>query len=164
VKEGMTMNDSNKQKSDRTMSDRDMPSSVSPHVGLFDRFASATGRIVSGAPFFAAAVFIVVAWLVEGAIRMAADGPKAFMAQTYQLQINTVTTVITFLLVALLQNPQARDNVAIQDKLNAIAQGLGEFMAKADSDQHDELKRDVEELRAAVGLEEIVGAADQDRD
>jgi hypothetical protein len=37
-------------------------------------------------------------------------------------------------------------------------------MTKADSGRHDELSRDVEELRAAVGLEEIVGAADQDRD
>ena len=158
------MNESEEHESSDDRSDRDLPLSVSPHLDLFDRFASATGRMVSGAPFFAAAVFIVVAWLVEGAVRMAADGPKAFMAQTYQLQINTVTTVITFLLVALLQNTQARDNVAIQDKLNAIAQGLGEFMAKADSGRHDELKRDVEELRAAVGLEEIVGAADQDRD
>jgi low affinity Fe/Cu permease len=158
------MNDSKENESSEPRSERDMPSSVSPHLGLFDRFASATGRVVSGAPFFAAAVFIVVAWLIEGAVRMAADGPKAFMAQTYQLQINTVTTVITFLLVALLQNTQARDNVAIQEKLNAIAQGLGEFMTKADSGRHDELSRDVEELRAAVGLEEIVGAADQDRD
>lgn len=139
----------------------DMPSSVSKHLGLFDRFASATGRLVSGAPFFAAAVFIVVAWLVEGAVRVAAQGPKAFVEQTYQLQINTVTTVITFLLVALLQNTQARDNVAIQDKLNAIAHGLGEFMAKADSDRHDELQDDVKELRAAVGLEQFVGAADE---
>lgn len=144
--------------------DKDMPSSVSTKLSLFDRFATATGRLVSGAPFFAAAVFIVVAWLVEGAIRVAAEGPKAFVEQTYQLQINTVTTVITFLLVALLQNTQARDNVAIQDKLNAIAHGLGEFMAKVDSARHDELKRDVEELRDAVGLEEIVGASDEDRD
>jgi len=142
--------------------DKDMPSSVSPHLSLFDRFATATGRLVSGAPFFAAAVFIVVAWLVEGAVRIASDGPKAFVDQTYQLQINTVTTVITFLLVALLQNTQARDNVAMQDKLNAIAQGLGEFMAKADSARHDELQHDVRELREAVGLEEIVGADDQD--
>ncbi len=147
---------------DMNNSDKDMPSSVSPELGLFDRFATATGRIVSGAPFFAAAVFIVVAWLVEGLVRIMSDGPKAFVAQTYQLQINTVTTVITFLLVALLQNTQARDNVAIQEKLNAIAQGLGEFMAKADSDQHDELQHDVQELQAAVGLEEIVGADDQD--
>lgn len=141
--------------------DKDMPSSVSHHLSLFDRFATAAGRLVSGAPFFAAAVFIVVAWLIEGAVRVAAEGPKAFVDQTYQLQINTVTTVITFLLVALLQNTQARDNVAIQEKLNAIAQGLGEFMAKADSAQHGDLQHDVQELREAVGLEDIVGADDE---
>jgi low affinity Fe/Cu permease len=138
-----------------------MPSSVSPKLSLFDRFATATGRVVSGAPFFAAAVFIVVAWLVEGAVRVAGGGLKAFIDQTYQLQINTVTTVITFLLVALLQNTQARDNEAIQEKLNAIADGLGDLMLKTDAVQHDELAQDVEELRAAVGLEEIVGADDQ---
>jgi hypothetical protein len=63
--------------------------------------------------------------------------------------------------LALLQNTQARDNEAIQEKLNAIAQGLGEFMAKSGSSA-GELEEDVEELRAAVGLEEIVGADDQD--
>ena len=110
-------------------SDR-LPSSVSDRLGLFDRFASGVGRLVSRAPFFAAAVAIVLAWLIEGAFKVAAEGPRAFLDQTYQLQINTVTTVITFLLVALLQNTQARDNVAVQDKLNAIAEGLSVLMDK----------------------------------
>ena len=138
-----------------------MPSSVSPHLTIFDRFATSVGRFVSRAPFFGGSVLLVVAWLAEGGVLMAIKGPKAFVDQSYQLQINTVTTVVTFLLVALLQNTQARDNEAIQEKLNAIAQGLGEFMSKADSAQHDELEEDVEELRDAVGLEEIVGADDQ---
>ena len=141
-------------------SDR-LPSSVSDRLGLFDRFASGIGRLVSRAPFFAAAVAIVVAWLIEGAFKMAAEGPRAFLDQTFQLQINTVTTVITFLLVALLQNTQARDNVALQDKLNAIAEGLSVLMDKVQSDERDELQDALRELRDAVGLEEKVGAEDQ---
>ena len=138
-----------------------LPSSVSDQLGLFDRFATAVGRLVSRAPFFAAAVAIVVAWLIEGAILVTTKGPKAFLEQTYQLQINTVTTVITFLLVALLQNTQARDNVAIQDKLNALAEGLSELMDKAPTADTDDLSDDVRELRDAVGLETKVGAEDQ---
>ena len=127
-------------------SDR-LPSSVSDRLGLFDRFASGVGRLVSRAPFFAAAVAIVVAWLIEGAFKVAAEGPRAFLDQTYQLQINTVTTVITFLLVALLQNTQARDSVAHQDKLNAIAEGLSVLMDKVHSDDRDELQDALRELR-----------------
>ena len=141
-------------------SDR-LPSSVSDRLGLFDRFASGVGRFVSRAPFFAAAVAIVVAWLIEGAFKMAAEGPRAFLDQTYQLQINTVTTVITFLLVALLQNTQARDSVAHQDKLNAIAEGLSVLMDKVHSTDRDELQDALRELRSAVGLEEKVGSDDQ---
>ncbi len=138
-----------------------LPSSVSDQLGLFDRFATAVGRLVSRAPFFAAAVAIVVAWLIEGAVLVATKGPSAFLEQTYQLQINTVTTVITFLLVALLQNTQARDNVAIQDKLNAVAEGLSELMDHVQSEEKDQMRDAIRELRFAVGLEAKVGAKDQ---
>ena len=138
-----------------------LPSSVSDQLGPFDRFATAVGRLVSRAPFFAAAVAIVLVWLIEGFVLMVTKGPSAFLEQTYQLQINTVTTVITFLLVALLQNTQARDNVAIQDKLNAVAEGLSELMDKAPTEDQDDLADDVRELRDAVGLETKVGAEDQ---
>lgn len=151
---------SGKASSDHVPNDR-MPSSVSDRLGLFDRFASGVGRLVSRAPFFAAAVAIVVAWLIEGAFKMAAEGARAFLDQTFQLQINTVTTVITFLLVALLQNTQARDNAALQDKLNAIAEGLSVLMDKVHSSDTDELQTALRELRDAVGLEEKVGAEDQ---
>jgi low affinity Fe/Cu permease len=144
--------------------ERDMPSSVSPELGAFDKFAGVAARFVSRAPFFAAAVALVVMWLVEGGILMATKGPKAFLGQSYQLQINTVTTVVTFLLVALLQNTQTRSDIAVQDKLNAIADALGDFMDKTASDRQDELVDDVKELRQAVGLEEVVGAEDQPDD
>lgn len=136
------------------MTDR-MPSSVNDDLSLFDRFASRISRGVSKAPFFAAAMLIVVLWLIEGAVIMASQGPSAFLNQSYQIQINTVTTVITFLLVALLQNTQARDNEAIQEKLNAVAQGLSHTLEALGMDE------DVEELEQAVGLETHVGSDDQ---
>jgi low affinity Fe/Cu permease len=138
-----------------------MPSSVHPDLGFFDRFADRAAALVSRAPFFAASVLLVVAWLIEGVVRIAVEGSfRAFISDTYQLQINTLTTIITFLLVALLQNTQTRADKATQEKLNAIADALGDLMMKIEPAEDAELERDVEELRAAVGLEEIVGADD----
>ena len=92
---------------------------------------------------------------------MAATGkPSTFLDQTYQLQINTLTTIVTFLLVALLQNTQTRADAAVQHKLNAIADALADFMSNAaESADSDELRQDLKELRAAVGLEEREGTS-----
>jgi low affinity Fe/Cu permease len=122
-----------------------MPSDVSPGLTLFDRFASAASRLVAGASFFALCVVLVVVWL-----------PSYFLFQsvdTWQLIINTVTTIVTFLLVALLQNTQSRSDEAVQQKLNAIADGLADLMAQL-ADDRPGLRHDLEELRAAVGLED----------
>jgi low affinity Fe/Cu permease len=73
---------------------------------------------------------------------------------TWQLIINTLTTIITFLMVALLQNSQTRSDQALQHKLNAIADGLADLMAYVHSDGVDrDLQRDLIELRDSVGLE-----------
>jgi low affinity Fe/Cu permease len=61
---------------------------------------------------------------------------------------NAATTIITFLLVALLQNSQQRADLAVQHKLNAIADALADLMDFYEEDD------DQDELRAAVGLEE----------
>jgi hypothetical protein len=130
------------------------PSSVRGDVGFFDRFAGKASEIVSRAPFFAFCLLLVFAWLVEGAIRVASDGTSAFLGDSYQLQINTTTTIITFLLVALLQNSQTRSDRAIQHKLNAVADGLADLMSHlAERGDGDDLWRDIRELQAAVGLE-----------
>jgi low affinity Fe/Cu permease len=72
---------------------------------------------------------------------------------TSQLIINTVTTIITFLLVALLQNTQTRSDEALQQKLNAIADGLADLMSAHQSGNRERLATDAKDLRAAVGLE-----------
>ena len=65
-------------------------------------------------------------------------GPTYFLVgnfDTYQLIINTPTTIITFLLVALLQNTQKRSEQAIQHKLNAVANGLADLMEHFTADE-----------------------------
>ncbi len=111
---------------------------------LFDRFAEAASEFASHAVFFLACVLLVVIW-----------APSYFVFQnlnTWQLVINTATTIVTFLLVALLQNAQRRSEEAIHEKLDALAGGLADLMEHV-SEENDELRRAVADLRHAVGIE-----------
>ncbi len=72
---------------------------------------------------------------------------------TWQLIINTLTTIVTFLMVALLQNTQTRAEAALQQKLNAIADALADLMGEL-SEDHPSLAKDRRELAEAVGLEQ----------
>lgn len=79
---------------------------------LFDKFASTAAAFVARAHFFLFCVLLVVIWI-----------PSIFLIRdidTWQLIINTVTTIVTFLLVALLQNTQERFEKASFRKLNAL--------------------------------------------
>ena len=128
------------------MSSVHMPMEVEGRVGFFDRFAGHASHVASRAPFFAACVLLILVWAPT----------LAFLKfDTWQLLINTATTIVTFLLVALLQNSQTRTDQATQHKLNAIADGLADLMTHlSEHHENDELRHDVEELKAAVGLEE----------
>ena len=131
-----------------------MPSDVSTRVGFFDRFAGRAALFASRAPFFAFCVLLVMLWLLQGLITILVKGdPKSFLDAQFQLEINTTTTIVTFLMVALLQNSQTREDQATQHKLNAIADALADLMAHT-SDQDDQLQQDMRELRRAVGLED----------
>ena len=133
-----------------------MPTDVSSRVGFFDRIAGHVARVASQAPFFAFCVLLVMLWLIQGVIAVAAGGGiSKFASASYQLEINTTTTIITFLLVALLQNSQSRNDQATQHKLNAIADGLADLMTHAAGQtENDRLHKHTAELRAAVGLEQ----------
>jgi hypothetical protein len=127
-----------------------MPSSApSGRLSLFDRFATAASMVVSRAWFFIGCVVLVLVW-----------SPTFLVVplDTWQLIINTVTTIITFLLVALLQNTQKRSDDAVQQKLNAIADGLSDLMYYLSSDDAG-LRADERELRDAVGLEKREGSS-----
>jgi hypothetical protein len=130
-----------------------MPSDVSGLIGVFDRFAGWASGIVGRATFFAFCVLLVVLWV-----------PTIFVlhdVDTWQLIINTVTTIITFLMVALLENTHTRSDRAIQHKLNAIADGLADLMdyMNATGPEGRDLEADLVELRLAVGLETHEGSA-----
>lgn len=132
-----------------------MPTDVSSRVGFFDRVAGHVARVASRAPFFAFCVLLVL-WLVQGAIAVVSGGGiSKFASASYQLEINTTTTIITFLLVALLQNSQSRNDQATQHKLNAMADGLADLMTHVAGQAEDPwLREHTAELRAAIGLEE----------
>jgi len=83
--------------------------------GGFDRFADATAEVVASAYFFAACCLLVIVWF-----------PTLFTmsVDTSQLIINTATTIITFLMVALLQNDQHRFERAVNARLEEIIDKL----------------------------------------
>jgi low affinity Fe/Cu permease len=122
----------------QTTSPDDVPSAVTGEIGFFDRFAGMASATVSRAPFFAGCVALMVIWT-----------PSFFLfnIDTWQLIIMTVTTIITFLLVALLQNSQTRSDHAIQHKLNALAKGLAALMdARATRHQDADLRQGLIDL------------------
>jgi len=113
---------------------------------MFDRFAESASEFASHATFFIGCALVVLLWL-----------PSYFLfgsLNTWQLIINTLTTIITFLLVALLQNSQRRSEQAVQVKLDALADGLADLMVAVGADGNDKLERDVRDLRDSVGLEQ----------
>ncbi len=131
-------------------SSKAMPSDDSSELSLFDRFATNTGAWVSKPWFFAICVLVVIVWV-----------PNIFFVptiDTWQLVINTVTTIVTFLLVALLQNTQSRSDRALQHKLNAIADALWDLMGEL-GEEHPDLRHHRDELADAVGLEQRMGSA-----
>ena len=79
---------------------------------FFNRLAKWTSRAAAKPVAFALAIAIVISW--------AATGPVFGFSDTWQLVINTGTTIITFLMVFLLQNTQYRDSEAIQIKLDEL--------------------------------------------
>ena len=79
---------------------------------IFSRFASKTARIIGNPMVFLCALVIVIVW--------AACGPVFRYSDTWQLVINTGTTVITFLVVFLIQNTQNRDAKALHLKIDEL--------------------------------------------
>lgn len=129
-----------------TRSEAHMPSDVTDEIAFFDRFAGRAAGVFSRAPYFAFCVAVVLLWL-----------PSYFLignGHEWQLLIHTVTTIITFLMVAILQNSEWRSDAAIQGKLNAIADAVAELM-EAHSADSAELRKATQELRVAVGIEEV---------
>ena len=107
--------------------------------GFQERFArlATTAAHFTGKPLtFLCAVFLVLAW--------ALSGPLFGFSDTWQLVINTATTIVTFLMVFLIQNTQNRDTMAMQVKLAELicaVQGARNGVATAEDLSEQDLER-----------------------
>lgn len=84
---------------------------------VFTRFTSKTSSLLGRPWIFVAALIVLVLWGVSG--------PLLGFSDTWQLIINTSTTIITFLMVFIIQNTQNRDNLALNIKLDVMMKKLG---------------------------------------
>lgn len=105
----------------------------------FTHFASWTARAAGKPVVFACACAIILAWAVSG--------PLFGYSDTWQLVINTGTTIVTFLMVFVIQNTQNRDGAALQIKLDELIRALeGAHNALLDLEELSE--KELEEIRA----------------
>lgn len=84
---------------------------------IFRKFAHKTSELAGTSWSFSLAVFIIIVWAITG--------PIFDFSTTWQLVINTATTIITFLMIFLVQNTQNRDAKAIHLKLDELIKALG---------------------------------------
>lgn len=115
---------------------------------LFRRFAQATSQACGSSWAFIASVLIIVVW--------ALTGPMFHFSDTWQLVINTGTTIITFLMVFLIQNTQNRDAKAIHLKLDELIKGVGGArtglvnLEQLSDDELEKLQKEFERLHKEV--------------
>jgi low affinity Fe/Cu permease len=102
----------------------------------FTRFAKWTSRVTGRPASFAVAVAVILVWAVTG--------PLFGFSDTWQLVINTGTTIVTFLMVFLIQNTQNRDTQALQVKLDELIRcSKGAHNALLDLEDLDEKQLDL---------------------
>jgi low affinity Fe/Cu permease len=117
-------------------------------ISMFDHlFTRVAGRIAAftGQPIaFVAATISILVWLLSGPIFGYSD--------TWQLVVNTATTVITFLMVFLIQNSQNRDAAAMQAKLDEVIRSLAEARNQFIGIEH-RTDKEIELIRADLERE-----------
>lgn len=108
----------------------------STEMKAFERFAAAVSRLAGRPAAFSLAVILILAWAI--------CGPLFGFSDTWQLVVNTSTTIITFLMVFLIQHTQNRDSLAIQIKLAElilVAKGAENEIATAEERSDEYLER-----------------------
>ena len=114
---------------------------------FFSRFATAIAGLFGKPGTFVLAVTVVLVWAISG--------PFFGYSENWQLVINTGTTIVTFLMVFVLQNSQNRDGKALQAKLDELiltSQAQNKFVGieKLDEQQLREMSRKLSEKAAMV--------------
>jgi low affinity Fe/Cu permease len=130
--------------------------SVGPQrrMNRFDRLAEGASRFVSKGAFFTICVVTVAIWVPTLVLFKSVD--------TWQLVLNTVTSVSAFLLIALLQNTERRYDEALHRKIDALAEAVADLLereaAQRDGPELEQVHRDVDALRDSIELERRVGS------
>nr|WP_310522476.1 low affinity iron permease family protein [Polymorphobacter sp.] len=118
---------------------------------LFTRIANTIAAFVGQPIAFIAAVLLIVGWAITG--------PAFGYSDTWQLVVNTTTTIVTFLIVFLIQNSQNRDAAAIQAKLDelirAVTDARNQFIGIEHLTEHE-----LEAIRSALEAETRVDSPD----
>ena len=119
---------------------------LSPFKAWFARIATRVSVATGHASAFSLATLIILTWLLTG--------PIFGFSDTWQLVINTGTTIVTFLMVFLIQNTQNRDAKATQLKLDelirAIAEARNQFI-----DAEDEPEEQIDREKRAIIAEKL---------
>jgi len=119
----------------------------------FTRIANAIAMAAGKPLTFIIALVVIVVWAVTG--------PLFHYSDTWQLIINTGTTIVTFLMVFLIQNSQNRDAAAMQAKLDELLRALAEARESFIGIEH---LTDTEIERRRADLEQECGADGEDED
>jgi low affinity Fe/Cu permease len=112
-----------------------------PRQDFFTRFTTRVAKVLGHAWVFSAAVIILVVW--------AFTGPLLGFSDTWQLVINTGTTIVTFLMVFIIQNTQNRDSAALHVKLDAVMRELQITNSKL-YEAEDEGEKELEDQRRRI--------------
>jgi len=109
---------------------------------VFTRFTSTVSAWLGRPWIFVTALAILVLWV--------ASGPILGFSDTWQLIINTSTTIVTFLMVFIIQNTQNRDNLAKNIKLDAMMKKLGiseEELVEAEEQSDTKLEKRIKKIQ-----------------
>jgi low affinity Fe/Cu permease len=125
----------------------------------FTRFAKKAAQFTGRPATFGVAAGSILVWLISG--------PIFGFSETWQLVVNTITTIITFLMVFLIQNTQNRDTAAIQiklDELIRVTKGHNALMdlEELDDEELEKFRRKYEKLASKARKRMADGTDDTD--
>ena len=104
---------------------------------FFTKFSTLISEWIGKPWMFVAALTLLIAW--------AMSGPFLGFSETWQLIVNTSTTIVTFLIVFIIQNTQNRDNMAINVKLDALLKKMNvsdKMLLEAEEESDVQIKKE----------------------